>query len=229
MDVRPTIGDAAPSGERARHRGISPPTSAAFATALPDLAIAVLFLVTWMRPAAVSAEMVPHLTILMGLEFVVVHSAGFMGFIVHGDGTRERRTLWMLLLIGFYSLFALGFSLAARAWWPLASFTLLGLNRTATIWTGQSRGSSAGRFIVRGWVIPTAAYLGMAFVTGFAPLPRLGITDAIVARAHAHGVGGLWSDEPWRVLAFGFLYFTVVGIAELSDPGADPGSAVLPG
>jgi len=212
-------GAAAPERRRRPAWPGFPPGGAAVVNATPDLALAALFLVTWMRPAAVSGDMVARLTVLMALEFVVVHSAGFMGFVVHGDGTRTRRTLWMLLLIGVYSLFAAGFSLAAHGWWPLVSFLVLGLNRTATIWTGHSRGMSVGEWIVRGWVVPTLLYLGSAIATAAAPIPRLGITDAIVAADRHPGVGGQWIDEPWRALAFGTCYFAVLGLVELFDPG----------
>ena len=29
--------------------------------------------------------------------------------------------------------------------------------------------------------------------------------------------GGLWVDAPWRVMAFGFLYFSATGIWELRE------------
>jgi hypothetical protein len=28
-------------------------------------------------------------------------------------------------------------------------------------------------------------------------------------------MGGLWVDEPYRMMAFGFFYFAVIGLAEL--------------
>jgi hypothetical protein len=213
-------GAEAPGRRRVRSRFGFPPGTAAFVSAAPDFGLAAVFLATWIRPTAMPDDMLPRLTILMALEFIVVHSAGFMGFIVHDGESRGRRTLWMLGLIGVYSIFALGFSLAAHAWWPLISFTILGLNRTSAIWTGQSRGRDLGPFIIRGWVLPTVLYLGGVLFTAAGPIPRLGITDAIVAMHRGGGVSGLWTDEPWRVLALGGFYFAAVGLTELFDPGA---------
>lgn len=57
-------------------------------------------------------------------------------------------------------------------------------------------------------------YLAFVFVTTLLPMPKLGITPAVVDAQDLPG-SGLWIDEPHRVIAFGFLYFSTWGISEL--------------
>ena len=57
--------------------------------------------------------------------------------------------------------------------------------------------------------VMTVSYLALAMLTIFVPLPRLGIVFSI------DSFQGDWAREPYRALAFGFLYFLVLGIYEL--------------
>ena len=58
------------------------------------------------------------------------------------------------------------------------------------------------------------AYLGGAFLTTLAPVPRLGMTAEVQPRFGLDG-GGLWIDEPNRVVAFGVVYFGLLCAAKL--------------
>jgi hypothetical protein len=51
-------------------------------------------------------------------------------------------------------------------------------------------------------------------LTTVLPLPRLGLTPEVVSGQHLPGEGR-WIARPCRVMAFGFLYFTAIGISEL--------------
>ena len=42
------------------------------------------------------------------------------------------------------------------------------------------------------------------------------MTPEVVAAQRLTGEG-LWIDQPWRVVAFGFFYFLAVSLSELSD------------
>jgi hypothetical protein len=82
-------------------------------------------------------------------------------------------------------------------------------------------------FMVRGWAVGAMAYLGAVFATTLLPVPELGIDAGVRAAADLPG-GGLWIDEPQRVIAAGFLYFTMLGLSELADHAWLPASG-LPG
>ena len=65
------------------------------------------------------------------------------------------------------------------------------------------------------WGFIAMAYLGWVFGTAMPPVPRMGFTPDVVASLHLEG-GGLWIDEPWRVMAMGAGYYATIGFIEVS-------------
>jgi hypothetical protein len=154
--------------------------------------------------------------LVMLLEFIIIHSAAFMGAVLFAPGSRGRRAWRVVGLGAFYSLFAGGFALAFKTAWPLWSFWGLTLNRMLSVLVGQAPEGEEREFLQRGWAACALAYLVFAFATIILPIPRLGITPDVVRTLGLQGEG-LWVDQPWRVLAFGFVYFSAVGLSELFD------------
>lgn len=188
----------------------------AIGAALPDLMLGLVFLVVWIDPARLGAAPVGPLMLAMLLEFIVVHSSGFMGTVMVGDLPRERKLVSLFGLGGFYTLFVAAFAVAFKTWWPLASFWGLMVNRLLSVLLGQPPVGEERAFAQRSWAVGALFYLVFAFVTIVLPLPRLGMTPAAVGAQDLPG-SGLWVSQPWRVLAFGFLYFTATGLSELVD------------
>ena len=183
--------------------------------ALPDFAFAAVFLVTWVAPRTFGDQMVKWLLLVMLMEFIVIHSAAFMGTVALSNADRGKRTMGILGFGLLYTLFAGGFSLGFRSWWPLGSFWGQTGNRLLGVIVGQVPDEEQQAFIRRGWAATAMFYLLGCFATVLLPVPRLGLTPAVVATQHIPG-GGMWVNQPWRVLAFGFLYFALVGWSELS-------------
>jgi hypothetical protein len=182
--------------------------------AAPDLGLAAVFLFAWLAPVELPDGIVGGLTLVMLLEFIIVHSSGFMGGILLGEAPRQRKAMLVLGLSAFYTLFVGGFALAYKTWWPLASFWGLQANRMLGVLIGQSPGGEERIFLARTWVAGVLFYLGGVFLTTLLPVPPLGLTSDVVGGQGLPG-GGLWVDEPHRVVAFGFLYFAATGISEL--------------
>jgi len=189
-------------------------TLAATVAAAPDLLFAGVFLATWIVPTALGAQMVGYLMLTMLLEFVIMHSSGIMGTTAYGPLPGGRKTLAVVGLGLFYSLFVLGFCLAFGTWWPFVAFWTLTGNRLLGALIGQAPEGEEKRFVQQGWAVAALAYLVLAFFTTLVPMPALGITPEVVAGQHLPG-SGLWVDQPQRVIAFGFLYFAAVGVSEL--------------
>lgn len=184
-------------------------------TALPDLGLGLAFLITWIAPLTFGTRTVSYFLLVMLMEFIIVHSAGFMGFVVFNKPLSNRIKVKALLGLGaFYSLFAAGFALGFRAWWPIWTILLLTLNRILLVLTGDVPEGRERIYIQKSWAVSTLFYLLFVFVTVFLPLPALGVTDEVI-RLQAFSSSGLWVDEPHRVLAFGFLYFLGTGLSEL--------------
>ena len=195
-----------------RWRGSLP---ARLATALPDFGVAAGFMITWVAPLTFGQKAVSYFLLVMLLEFLVVHSAGFMGSVVFNKPLARRVKVRMLAGLGlFYGVFAAAFAIGFEAWWPLWTIALLTLNRILIVLTGNVPEGRERIIIRKGWAVATLFYLLFAFATVLLPVPAFGVTEAVI-RLQAFTSTGLWIDEPHRVLAFGFLYFTGTGLSEL--------------
>lgn len=188
---------------------------AAALNALPDFGFAGAFLLTWLAPRTLGDQAVTRLMLVMLLEFIIIHSSVFMGNVILSPAAKVPRSVGILVLGLFYSIFAGAFSLAFRTWWPFGTFWLQTGNRMLSVVTGQPD-SNARALLKKSWVVSIMLYLGCCFVTVVPPVPALGITPAVVASLHLPGEG-LWITEPQRVIAFGFLYFALTGWSELFD------------
>lgn len=197
--------------------GLGSPGRAALASALPDFGLAAVYVLAWTAPNHI-APWVPRWAVLtMLLEFVVVHSTGFMGVIAFGRDQVREQVGMLLLLSAVYSLLVAGFAAGFHEWWMFGSFWLLTANRLSGILAHRDPGNGRGidAFVI-GWAASTLFYLLGAVLTAALDVPRFGLADPAVIRGmHLEG-GGLWVDEPWRVLAFGAAYFTAVGLFELA-------------
>jgi hypothetical protein len=178
--------------------------------ALPDALTALAYAWAWLQPLRFGDDVVKTLMLVMLMEFLVVHSGGFLGVTVLSDGfTRVQKTLSILGFGCFYLLFAVAFSLAFHAWWPV--FTLLWLlgSRFAVVWLSPlPREDEVGRQMAL-WALSVAAYLAAVFAGVLLPLPALGLAVEVMPRLGLEG-GGLWVEKPWTVLASGLLYFTAM-------------------
>lgn len=191
-----------------------PPGLAAAVQAAPDLGLAAVFLVTWIRPNALGQTMVKHLVLVMLVEFLVIHSAGFMSGAALGAASRPKRLLAILGLALFYSMFTGAFSLAFHTSWPFISFWVLVANRMLGVIVSPVEDLKGANVVMAGWALNVLAYLGCCFLTVMVPMPRFGISAEVVAAQHFSG-GGLWIDQPQTAVAFGFFYFLVVGLGEI--------------
>jgi hypothetical protein len=188
----------------------------ALGAAVPDLLMGAVYLTAWAAPARLGVQPVAPLTLIMLLEFIVVHSGGFAGRVILGGAPHEKKVASLIGLGFFYTLFVGGFALGFHTWWPLASFWGLMLNRMLSVLLGQAEQGDERAFLQRGWAAGVMFYLLFGGLTVFLPLPRLGLTPSVVSAQSLPG-GGLWIDQPWRVMAFGFLYFTATGLSELGE------------
>jgi len=188
---------------------------AALISAAPDLALGISYFITWISPGALGTRSFGYLLLMMLLEFLVIHSSAFMGvIIVAGPASRVKRTLSVVGLGVFYSVFIVGFAAIFQQWWPITAFWLLILNRLTPVLLGTRLTSEQTTAQSVGWAASVGLYLLWAFATTLLPVPHLGVTADVIAANKLPGEG-LWVDEPYRVIAFGALYFTSQGAVEI--------------
>ena len=183
------------------------------AGSLPYFFLAWLFLRTWIHPLHKSERMVRYLMYVMVLEFFIVHSTFFFGSIALGHMSMMGKSLSLIGIGLFYSVFAGGISLAHKSWWPFLSFWGLTLTKLYSyLYTPVMAGEAVA--IKSSWAFMLVAYLVGCFLTLFLPVPRLGITQEVVERQQFKATG-TWAEYPHKAIAFGFIYFAALGIFEL--------------
>jgi hypothetical protein len=183
-------------------------------SSLPDFGFAAVFLVTWISPYTFGEKMVSYLLLIMLMEFINVHSSGFTGFVAISDMARKTKAMAILGLSLFYFLFVGALALGFQSWWPVWAFAIMTGNRLLGLVLGQAPNGKEKAFVMYSWAVCVFWYLiGVGF-TVMVPMPELGITRDVVL-AQEFESGGVWIDEPQTVVAFGFVYFTAVGISEL--------------
>ena len=187
-----------------------------FISAAFDLALAGLFLVTWLNPDASLARPVEWMLLLMLLEFITVHSSAMLGSMWASAESREKRLRTIGLLTLMYGLFVGAFSAAFSTWAPFVAFWILSANRLVGMVLGGRPGPVAKSESERAWARSVFLFLIGAFASSFLPVPRLGLTSEVMERIDLAG-SGLWISEPWRVLAFGTFYYGFAGLSLVRD------------
>ncbi|MDX1571287.1 MAG: hypothetical protein R3200_12455 [Xanthomonadales bacterium] len=183
----------------------------AAASALPDAITAGVFLFAWLYPTW-HPELPAMLMLVMLIEFLAVHSGGMLGaFALDRSKPAKTRLKAILGLSFFYGLFVFGFAMAFESLWPVWWLLWLIFTKVSLAIGPVAQGKTA-TLMTTMWGISAAFYLLMVMVTTILPIPRLGIDYAAVRMMELPGEG-LWVDEPWRVIAFGFLYFFALAVA----------------
>lgn len=184
--------------------------------ALPDGITGGMFVTVWLSPFALGELAVKTALLVMLVEFFLIHATGFFTAIGGAPKVpRATRMLSLLGLTGFYLVMVGAFALTFGEWWPLVAFLWLAVGKAVWAWgtrPGASDGAHASAMAV--WGGSVVAYIFGAFLTILLPVPRLGMTEALQEGFGLDG-GGLWLDEPHRVVAFGAIYFGLLFTGKL--------------
>jgi hypothetical protein len=194
---------------------------ARFHSALPELVAAGTYAVAWVAPERLPTGLLRSLVLAMLVEFLVVHSAGFLGGVVLTERlSRPKRLAGLAAFGALYLGFAAAFGLAFGSWAPVWTMGWLVGSRALTVLVDRRSGAEERRRQKELWVAGAVVYLFGVFLTSIVPLPALGIDAAARERLALPG-SGLWIEEPHRVFAFGLFYFALIAWVELQ--GARPG------
>jgi hypothetical protein len=155
--------------------------------ALPDAITASIFLYAWLAPLAWRKTLVGELMLVMLVEFILIHSAPFLGNIVLASNLPMKKRLKVFAgFTAFYSLFIGAFALGFKSWLPVIAFAWLISAKLVSLVPG-SQHSERDRQRMRGyWAVSAGYYLLAVFATLFLPMPEFGITR----HGSAYGIGG---------------------------------------
>ncbi len=183
-------------------------------SAIPDFGLALVFLVTWISPYAFAEKTVANLVLVVLMEFLIIHSSGFMGYVLFREAGKWRKTVQTIGLAFLYTVFVAAFSFSFGEWWPLWAFWGMTLNRLLGILLGQAPTGQEKALVQKSWVVGALMYFFFVFSTVLVPLPALGVTVEVVTR-QGFTMTGLWVEDPETALALGFLYYASVGLSEM--------------
>lgn len=177
--------------------------------ALWDFSLAATFLITWLRPYTFGERMVHHLVFVMLVEFLIVHATGFLSALSGGGEGRRSQAFILVVLTLLYMLFAAAFSAMYGGPWPVFALLMLIIPKVPVI-LSKHLGDDAQFAAMAHWAAMTALYLFGCFATLVYEVPPLGVTPEVIA-AQGFTVDGEWPEQPYRVLAFGVIYFSGLG------------------
>jgi len=189
--------------------------------ALPDVITAAVFLIAWVAPTRLGPEYVRDLTLVMAIEFIVIHSSVFYAVIAGVNAKRSKRIAWLSGLSCLYLVFVFGFSIQYKSSWPIFAFGWLFVSRFMHLWTSPVPSDVEGVRMVKLWAVSVVAYLAGAFVTILVPLPPLGMTSQFVSSMLESTGAGWSSGETYTTLAYGLLYFSILAVAKFALSGSE--------
>lgn len=199
-----------------------PPRLGRALAAVPDLITAVACVVVWVAPFAFGAGAVKTVVLMMLMEFLLVHGAGFFTAIAFmDDASRRKRLAMMAGLLLFYALFVAAFAWSFGAWWPVWVFAWLVVGKAVWIFAGPRDRERAVWQQMTAWAFSVAAYLGAVFAGLLLPLPRLGLTPDVVPALGLPG-GGEWIERPHTAVAGMALYYFALAAFKYWRAGSAP-------
>ena len=200
-------------------KGFLPAVVACAIAALPDTVTGGVFLTLWISPFAFGPHGVRNGMLVMLVEFVLVHATVMLPVLVAvmlaGRDTRLTRALAVAAPIGLYLLFIAALSHAFDAWWPYLAFGWLLFGKFAPSFAARASSQETDMNEFAMWGESVLALLRGAFATTLLPLPALGLSGMKPSTLGLPaGASGIWIDEPYRVMAFGALYFFLLAFAK---------------
>jgi hypothetical protein len=101
--------------------------------AAPDCILAVTFARAAWQPEVVGSKSLQWLCVTLMMEFFILHSSAFVGFIMIADSPRAKRIVSLLGLSLFYFVFAGVMAYGFHSWYPIGILAGLTVNRTLFI------------------------------------------------------------------------------------------------
>lgn len=178
--------------------------------AFMNLLLAYQFYMIWTSPAISDANKIADYAVLMGFEFVMVHSGVFMAVMP------KKISLYVLLPV--YGLFALAMNSFVSDNSVLIIYGIVVFNRMRFAFSDVSK--KIQQKAIFNSVLAVLVYFVLVFVVAFnnEHIPLFGLTKEFLAEINYYEnlkTGGLLLDEPQTAFSLGFLYYTILALLAL--------------
>lgn len=176
---------------------------------LMNLVLAIQFLTLWYAPKPTDAPKIFAMAVLMGFEFIMVHSGVFMALI--------PKKITRFILIPIYGLFAFAFYKATNLNTILIMYALVVLNRMRFAFSNASKVQKQKTVLTS--IFAALSYFILIFVCVFSDgiFGPLALTETflktIAYKSYTTG-GGIFIDTPHVAIAFGFFYYSTLTVIE---------------
>ncbi len=169
-----------------------------------DLFTAGMFLLCWVWPIPWRKTLPAELGFIIGVEFLVIHGGFFIA--------NATMVAAVVLTLAYSALAWAAFSMGvASPWLAFGAFGWLLLDRITSVLAGPEGQMERQRRQNYFWSCSMAFYIGGAFIALFVWIPPLGLGWYPTRRLPG------WSMEVESVMAWGFLYFTALGLTKLFE------------
>lgn len=189
-----------------------------FVAALPDFILSAVFLIAWISPETIGNWIVFDLMLAAFMEFFVIHSMLCMGQYGFIQTSLLRKVVEVIMLTAIYLAVAYAIGQIVDDTWTVPTMMILLANRVFFIFQIEAPTDEKHRLARREWGAVFSLYgiCTALTVSEFISLPYFSLTPAFLETLDL-GHLLLLSPEPHRVMAFGVLYFTTVGLSQLFD------------
>jgi hypothetical protein len=165
----------------------------------------------WLSPNIDDAGMIYSFAILMGFEFIMVHSGVFM--------SAFKLKASLLIFFPFYGIFALMFNFFVDNNTVLILYLVVVFNRMrfAFFTTDKTTKMKAASLSILGAVV--YFLLMFAVAIGAEMLPDFGLNAQFLAASnyeHFKRVGGLFADMPKTAMCLGGFYYLLLSLLSLA-------------
>lgn len=172
--------------------------------------IAYQFFDIWAYPDWDQASQLKTLAVLMGFEFVMVHSGVFMAVF--------PRKISLFIFFPIYGLFAFAFSQMIDDWHIIAFTYLFAVfNRMRFAFADVPKAIKNRNILLS--IVAVMVYFVLIFVVGFGAnkVPELGLTqEYLTSSGYLEGrdTGGILLDMPQTAMCLGLLYYSALAFFE---------------
>ena len=186
------------------------------------LYLAYQFLSFWLYPQADQIKMIYDFAILMGFEFIMVHSGVFMSII------GRSWKMWLIFIL-IYGLFAVTFNVFVNNNHIIILYCAVVLNRILSgmrVWHGNNEDKDVIEMtddqasIVGSAIMNILIYFLLLIIICFCMnfIPKFGLTDDFLQAANYASVkkaGGILTDMPQVAMCFGTLYYLILVLVNI--------------
>lgn len=162
-------------------------------------------------PGPHDGEVILTFGVLMGFEFILIHSGVFMAVM--------PRLLGFLIFVPLYGVFAFAMNSLVSGNAILWLYLGVVLTRMRFAFSNPSPEAKNSNVLFSCAAAITYFVLIFIFVIFSASLPRFGITDAYldsIGYSNLHDSGGIFIDLPHVPLAMGVVYFSILAFYDWS-------------